>query len=673
MTREDQKKTDLILRSKWIDDNSKTGQMELSLLAPPDTAFPAAVRLAYTAITRIPPETELVGAHYSARTANYHELQPLAPLKAEADGLMWRITIPLLSHKPNHCTDGPSSAFLILPDNSTLDITCEPLCPEDETGQRDDRDAVIAKQGTRAEQSAAETPMLAMLPMANHSAVTAWRDVAPTGFALDQPLQEAGDRVNALYMRLFGEKPPFGDSASNIKLRLSAVNGQTVRDTTVVGSLEEKPEGGYKLSFAAQEIVIEADEKGYFYALIAIAQIWRGAQKQPSLFGFPAEGSLEDWPIHDWRGMHLDVSRQFYCAETVTDFLDCLAWHRLNRFHWHLTDDEGWRLESKIYPHLTEIGAWRGHGLALLPQHGSGAARYGGFYTQEQVRDILAHAESLQIDVMPEVDVPGHCHAAMMALPELIDPSAMQGSASVQGYVNNALNPGLGATWLFLETIFGEVADLFPGAHIHIGGDEVAHGAWVGSRGANSWAKAKGLLDEDGKPDSMKMQAAILRFVVKRLVEAGKTPFAWQEAAKGGGVDPDKVILMAWMNSQSALDLINQGYRVVMCPGEVYYLDMAQSTDWQEPGLSWAGTSSPAQTYQFNAQASLGANKDRLVGIQGGIWSENLISRARFNHMVFPRLSAIAESAWTRPEHKQWQSFEARQSLMPKLPDRSQK
>ena len=138
-------------------------------------------------------------------------------------------------------------------------------------------------------------------------------------------------------------------------------------------------------------------------------------------------------------------------------------------------------------------------------------------------------------------------------------------------------------------------------------------------------------------------------------------------------MDPDKVILMAWMNRQSALDLTNQGYRVVMCPGEVYYLDMAQSTDWQEPGLSWAGTSSPVQTYQFDAQASLGANKDRLVGIQGGIWSENLINHARFNHMVFPRLSAIAESAWTRPEHKQWQSFEARQSLMPKLPDRSQK
>ncbi|SFN78796.1 hexosaminidase [Cohaesibacter marisflavi] len=661
MARSDQKNTDLLLRSKWIDDNSKTGQMVLSLLAPPDAAFPATVRLAYTAITRIPPETELIGAHYIARTANYHELQPLAPLKAGPDGLLWQITIPVLSHKPNHCTDGPSSAFLILPDNSTIDIDCDPLRPENETAEGSDEQADVATKAEPSSQTAPTAPMLAMLPMPNQSSVAAWREAAPSAFALDESLKDVGDRVNALYIRLFGEKPPFGEASSSITLRLATDGGQRAKDDARAGA--------YRLTFSDKEIVINADDKGIFYALIALAQIWRGAQKEPALFAFPASGTIEDWPSHDWRGMHLDVSRQFYSAETVTAFLDCLAWHRLNRFHWHLTDDEGWRLESKIYPHLTEIGAWRGHGLALLPQHGSGAARYGGFYTQEQVRDILAHAASLQIDVMPEVDVPGHCHAAMMALPELIDPSAMQGNASVQGYVNNALNPGLGATWLFLESIFGELADLFPGACVHIGGDEVPHGAWVGSRGANSWAKAKGLLDTDGKPDSMKMQAAILRFVVNRLEDAGKVPFAWQEAAKGGGVDPEKVTLMAWMNAQSARDLTDQGYRVVMCPGEVYYLDMAQSTNWQEPGLSWAGTSSPADTYQFDAQASLGKNKDLLVGIQGGIWSENLISRARFNHMVFPRLSAIAESAWTLPKHKQWSSFEARQRLMPTLPE----
>ena len=130
---------------------------------------------------------------------------------------------------------------------------------------------------------------------------------------------------------------------------------------------------------------------------------------------------------------------------------------------------------------------------------------------------------------------------------------------------------------------------------MHIGGDEVAHGAWGGSRSANSWAKAKGLLDETGKPDSMKMQAAILRFVVERLVDSGKVPLAWQEAAKGGGLDPEKAILMAWMNEQSARDLAEQGYRVVMAPGEVYYLDMAQSPDWQEPGLSWGRDIQPCR------------------------------------------------------------------------------
>ena len=665
MARENSQETDLILKSRWVDDDSKTGQMELRLYAPPNTCYPQSVRLAYTAITRIPPQTELVGARYLARTANYHELGPLDALVADAEGLIWQLTIPVLSHRPNHFTDGPSSAFLILPDNSTITIACAAFEPSESIETADNKHGRSPQEQCLSSENGAPSSRLGLLPLPNHIAVSSWRQEAPQGFALEEGLKAVGSRINALYERLFGEQPPFGEAAGAVPVTLALSEAGP-------GAGDER-EGQFSLSFSNGTVRLQAQEKGIAHALIALAQSWRAARYDPSSFAVPSEGVIEDWPLHEWRGMHLDVSRQFYSVDTIKSFLDCLAWHRLNRFHWHLTDDEGWRLESKIYPHLTEIGAWRGHGLALLPQHGSGAARYGGFYTQEEVRDILAHAQSLQIEVMPELDVPGHCHAAMMALPELIDPSAMLGGASVQGYVNNALNPGLGATWLFLERIFGEVSDLFPGTYVHIGGDEVAHGAWGGSRSANSWAKAKGLLDETGKPDSMKMQAAILRFVVERLVDSGKVPLAWQEAAKGGGLDPEKAILMAWMNEQSARDLAEQGYRVVMAPGEVYYLDMAQSPDWQEPGLSWAGTSSPADTYRFDAQKALEAHKGLLVGIQGGIWSENLTSRERFNHMVFPRLSAIAESAWTMPGNKHWPSFTARQKWMPLLPSRKER
>ena len=377
---------------------------------------------------------------------------------------------------------------------------------------------------------------------------------------------------------------------------------------------------------------------------------------------------IEDGPAHEWRGMHLDTSRQFYTPKAICDFLDIMAWHRLNRFHWHLTDDEGWRLQSLAYPTLTQIGAWRGHGRPLKPQHGHGPDLYGGFYSHDEVRQIIRHAESLNISIVPEIDVPGHCHSALTAVPDLVDPSAMTGGASVQGYVNNALNPGLNATWMFLETIFGEVCDLFPGAYIHIGGDEVAEAAWSGSRSAASWAQAKGLLDDAGKPDTMKMQATILGFVANRLVSAGKTPMAWEEAAKGGGLDPDQAILMAWMKAESGPMLQKQGYRTIMCPGEAYYLDMAQSDAWGEPGLSWAGTSTPRQTYEFDPLFAFGASTERVLGVQGCIWSENLITRERFNHMVFPRLAAIAESAWSGAEGQSWDSFSARVAHAPKMP-----
>nr|WP_321527142.1 family 20 glycosylhydrolase [uncultured Cohaesibacter sp.] len=657
MTLCEKKNPELILHSKWLDDGSKTGQIELRLTGKPHSFYPAPVRMAFTTLVRIPPQTTLVGAEFVARTANYHELAPLGPLEAGADGLLWQVTLPELSHRPHHCTDGPSSAFLILPDHGVIDIECLPL---ERAGADDAPAANPSADAEPALPGEAIPPALGLLPMANRVDVRRWRDRAPARLILSEVLRPTGTIVNALYERLFAKEPPFGDGGAGL-----AVSHAPLQQPTGAG---EGAKGSFRLRFSPQDVVVEADEAARLNALIALAQIWHANHQDPALWAFPEEGSVEDWPQQDWRGMHLDVSRQFYKVGTVKAFLDCLAWHRFNRFHWHLTDDEGWRLQSRTYPHLTELGAWRGHGLLLYPQHGSGAHRYGGFYHLDEVRDILHHAGSLGIDVVPEIDVPGHCHAAMMALPELVDPSALRGGASVQGYVNNALNPGLGATWLFLETIFGEVADLFPGPFVHIGGDEVADGAWSGSRAANSWARAKGHLTVDGQPDSMKMQAAMLRFVSDRLVAAGKVPLAWEEAAKGGGLDPEQAILMAWTNARSAHQLTQLGYRVIMCPGEAYYLDMAQSDDWQEPGLSWAGPSSPATTYDFDPVGPVADCPEKLVGIEGCIWSENLTGLERFNHMVFPRLSAIAESAWTKPENKDWASFERRQGLMPRVP-----
>ena len=674
------------LTSQWLDDGSKTGQMRLTLVGPPDLPLPPGARLAYTSITRIPPGTELVNACFYRRVANYHELGPGAP-DPQADGrhhARWTILIPRLSHRPAHSTDGPKSAFLILPEGKTIPVTCRPLAPEcaqekaetptgTPTGAPDEqRPEALAARG-------ADALRLGLLPAPNRATIASWRDGTPLRLHLPAS-PTLCVRLNGLIGRLFGVSDPLFDSkGGDITIHLE----RTDRDTHFA------PEG-FSLCFEAGEEVIHliapagqgaSDDRGeggfgedgfgagHFYGLVALAQMVRAANTRPDLYGFPAAGMIEDWPHQSWRGAHLDVSRQFYAPQSIFDFLDILAWHRLNRFHWHLTDDEGWRLESRAYPRLTEVGAVRGHGLPLLPQHGSGAAPYGGFYSQEDVSAMIVHGRSLHIDIVPEIDVPGHCHAALMALPDLVDPSAMAGGASVQGYVNNALNPGLATTWGFLETLFDEVANLFPSPFVHIGGDEVADNAWAGSRAAQSWARARGLINAAGKGETMAMQAALLRFVQKRLTAAGKITLAWEEAAKGGGLDPDKAILMAWMKAESGAELTRQGYQVIMCPGEAYYLDMAQSTDWQEPGLSWAGTSSPEQSYAFDPYQGLGESEEQCLGLQGCIWSENLTNRALFNHMVFPRLSAIAERAWTVPERCHWPGFAVRALLMPQMPE----
>lgn len=645
---------ELHLTSHWIDDGSKTGQIKLALIGAPGQTLPKGTRLALTSLTRIPPNTELCGAVLARRVANYHEFLPTDPLQADEAGCLWRITIPALSSRPGHFTAGPSSAFLILPDQTTIPLICAPFEKQGEPYQ-----PLPQRPAHGTQQAAVAGPQLGLLPMANHVAIDGWAGEAPDAFLIDDDPMQA-QKVNALYKRLYqADIGPFEGGNSSVALSLHPAKGDW----------NKKGQGAFRLHFSKSAIRLEAaDETGQFYGLIALTQIWHAARIAPHIFAMPSEGVIEDWPSHAWRGMHLDVSRQFYQPEVIKQFLDILAWNRFNRFHWHLSDDEGWRLESLAYPTLTRVGAFRGHRLPLLPQHGWGAQKVGGFYSHAAIKQILAHAKNLHIDVMPELDVPGHCHAALVAVPDLLDPSAMAGGASVQGYANNALNPGLNTTWSFLETIFGEVSDLFPGTYVHIGGDEVADGAWDGSRSAMSWARAKGLVDGGGAPDTMKMQAAILNFVARQLVGAGKMPVAWQEAAHGGGLDPDKAILMAWLNPETGPALSQEGYRVVMCPGQAYYLDMARGPAWNEPGLDWAGTASVEQTYQFDPLAGFGAGTDNVLGLQGCIWSETLTSRSRFNHLVFPRLSAIAESAWLASAKKEQTSFDARHPLMPILP-----
>ena len=355
------------------------------------------------------------------------------------------------------------------------------------------------------------------------------------------------------------------------------------------------------------------------------------------------------------------MSRQFYPLVQVLRYVDILAWHKMNRFHWHLTDDEGWRLEIKAYPQLTETAAHTGMDLPVLPQLGPDMTGQGGYYTQDEARQVVKHAARLGVEVMPEIDVPGHCACVLGALPDLVDQEEPESYWSVQGFGNNALNPAIEGSYTFAETVLAEVCEIFPFEVVHVGGDEVAEGAWMQS------PKAQAMMRETGLKDTPELQAYFLRHIQNFLIGLGRKLGGWEEVAHGGGLDPAHSLLFAWTTIEKTAELAQEGYDVVSTPGQAYYLDMALSDAWYAPGASWAGFTPLDKTYAFEADNGDAALIGRLKGVQACVWSEHLTTMARRNHMIFPRLSAIAEAGWSAAENKDYDRFTALADLMPRL------
>ena len=336
---------------------------------------------------------------------------------------------------------------------------------------------------------------------------------------------------------------------------------------------------------------------------------------------------------------------------------------------------------------MTAVGAWRGHGLPVPALLGSGPEASGGYYSKAAIRGIVALAGRLGIDVIPEIDVPGHCYAMLQALPELRDPAETGSYFSVQGFPNNCLNPAREETFRVLETIFDELIELFPSKIIHIGADEVPLGAWSGSpealarlrqiggaaiadahaRRNNVVTNVHGADEIEGSGAAL-LQAEFLQRIQTFLASRGCITGGWQEAAHGNVIDKAKVYLNGWRSVEISAELAGQGYDMVVCPGQVYYLDMANSPAWSEPGAGWAGWSDPEKLYRFDpVEGWTEAQKRHFLGVQGCIWSEPMTDRGVFDRLVFPRLSALAETGWTRPEDKSWERFKALAGLMPVL------
>ncbi|WP_440878205.1 beta-N-acetylhexosaminidase [Vibrio natriegens] len=414
--------------------------------------------------------------------------------------------------------------------------------------------------------------------------------------------------------------------------------------------------GAYRLKVTEESIKIEAGSKsGFTHASATLLQLIRRNGEDNSMEVVCC--SIKDRPRFKYRGMMLDCARHFHSVEQVKRLINQLAHYKFNTFHWHLTDDEGWRIEIKSLPELTNIGAWRGLDEAIEPQYTHLSQRYGGFYTQEEIKEVVAYAAQRSITVIPEIDVPGHCRAAIKSLPHmLVEAEDTTEYRSIQHYNDNVINPALPGSYEFIDKVLEEVAALFPAPYIHIGADEVPHSVWSQSPACQA------LMEQQGYSDYKELQGHFLRHAEDKLRGLGKRMLGWEEAQHGNKVSKDTVIY-SWLSEEAALNCARQGFDVVLQPAQTTYLDMTQDYAPEEPGVDWANPIPLETAYSYEPLAQVADDdpvRKRIRGIQAALWCEIINNQPRMDYMIFPRLTALAEACWTDKQHRSWTDYLSR-------------
>lgn len=350
-------------------------------------------------------------------------------------------------------------------------------------------------------------------------------------------------------------------------------------------------------------------------------------------------GLIEDAPRFGWRGQHLDCARHFYSVDTILRLLDLMALLKLNRFHWHFADDEAVRLDLDSLPELGRTH-FRGEG-ELIPGVFGGGIRSGGGYSRADATRILDRAADLGIEVMPEIEVPAHALALARVYPGTRDPEETGTERSVQGYAANVMNPAMKESWRVWHAMVDEIAGLFPFDVIHLGCDELPEGTWQGS------PAARRLMADEGLDTTDDLQGWTINRLARRVAELGKTPAAWEEAARGKTGIENGAILFSWTGQGPGLEAARAGYKVVMTPAQHVYLDMAHTADPEDWGANWAAVIALQDTVAWDpVPGDDPALADNIIGVQGTFWSEFTTRDAQIEAMLMPRLLGVATMAW---------------------------
>ena len=423
--------------------------------------------------------------------------------------------------------------------------------------------------------------------------------------------------------------------------------------------LQDGREEAYSINVSSDGILVQAVAPEGIYRATRTLLKSVGTEKTSSV-EFPS-AEVSDWPRFGYRGLMLDVSRHFSDVEMVKRTIDMLALHQLNIFHWHLTDDQGWRIEIKSHPELTEVGAWRDDtvvgrylGGADYPTDGK---RHGGFYTQEQIREIVAYAKERYIEIIPEIDLPGHTSAVLAAYPQLGCEDKEYKVANRWGVIRDVLCAGNPASLDLFKDIMDEVCKLFPGKYIHLGGDECVKERWKACPKCQKKIKELGLKDGNRYSKEDYLQSWFMGEVASFVQSKGKRVIGWDEILEG--VPMDDSVIMSWRGTEGGITAAKMGHDVVMTPTSDMYFDQSQTLASQLEEIPVGGFINAMKVYSYEPlPASLTPEQQKhILGCQANVWCEYMPEERIRQYQILPRLAALSEVQWTMPERKNYKDF----------------
>ena len=480
-----------------------------------------------------------------------------------------------------------------------------------------------------------------------------------TTIVTNKSAQHVADMLNVYLKKLYG----FTLSIKNISPE------KNVKNAIILGLLQpvERKKDEYNLEVRANDINIKGvSNEALFYGIQTLLQLLPPEKPADGNINFEIpQLAIKDYPRFQYRGMHLDVGRHFFDVDFVKKYIDFLAYQKYNTFHWHLTEDQGWRIQIKKYPRLTSVGAYRnGTIIGRYPGTGNDDTREGGFYTQEQIKEVVKYAKDRYITIIPEIEMPGHASAAIAAYPELScfpdqstaisDKTPWSGSRDgkqVQqtwGVFPDVFCPSE-YTFKFIENVLDEVMELFPSKYIHIGGDECPKTYWKKSEFCQKLIKDKNLKDENG------LQSYFIHRIEKYVNSKGRSIIGWDEILEGG-LAPNATV-MSWRGEEGGIAAAQQHHDVIMTPGKYVYFDHSQTKNEDSVTIGGYLPLDTVYDYEPIPKELKESEAHYVLGAQGNVWTEYMANPQKVEYMVFPRMSALSEVVWSPKESRNWTEF----------------